>query len=111
MSVRKGFGIFDRSLRQSCDCDYPEDMQSHAFAADSVPDRSTAIRGVELPDVVLPDVVLPDVVLPDVEDERGVDIVRIHELLALKPAERVAHMVQVANTMRSIADHAKSARQ
>ena len=44
------------------------------------------------------------------EDERGVDVARIRELLAMTPAERVAHMVEVVNVMRSIADRAEASR-
>ena len=42
-------------------------------------------------------------------DQRGVDVAQIRELLALTPAQRVAHMVHVVNTLRGIANHAKSA--
>ena len=48
---------------------------------------------------------------PTLEDERGVDVARIRELLAMTPAERVAHMVAVVNAMQSIRDTAKAARQ
>ena len=44
------------------------------------------------------------------EDERGVDAAHIRELLKLTPAERVAHMVQVVNTLKVIASHAQAAR-
>lgn len=44
------------------------------------------------------------------EDDRGVDVARIRELLRLTPAERVSHMVQVVNTLRSIASRAQEAR-
>jgi len=44
------------------------------------------------------------------EDERGVDVARIRALLKLTPAERVAHMVQVVNTLRVIASQAQAAR-
>jgi len=47
---------------------------------------------------------------PVIEDERGVDVAQIKALLRLTPAERVAHMVEVANTMRAIADHARQSR-
>ena len=43
-------------------------------------------------------------------DQRGVDVAQIRELLALTPAQRVEHMVHVVNTLRGIANHAKSAR-
>jgi hypothetical protein len=45
-----------------------------------------------------------------VEDERGVDVARIRELLGMTPAERVAHMVEVVNTMRAIVERAEAAR-
>lgn len=48
--------------------------------------------------------------LPVIEDARGVDIAQIKARLRLSPAERVAHMVDVANTMRAIANHARRAR-
>ncbi|MEI6230670.1 MAG: hypothetical protein WCP81_08050 [Actinomycetes bacterium] len=51
--------------------------------------------------------------MPDtyaIDDERGVDIARIRELLAMTTAERVAHMVRVANVLRSIADSAEASR-
>ena len=48
---------------------------------------------------------------PTLEDERGVDVARIRELLAMTPAERVARMVAVVNAMQSIRDSAKTARQ
>jgi hypothetical protein len=44
------------------------------------------------------------------EDDRGVDVAHIPSLLALTPAQRLAHMVDVVTTMRSLAEHAKSAR-
>ena len=44
------------------------------------------------------------------EDERGVDVARIHELLAMTPAQRVEHMVEVINTMLAISQHAQEAR-
>ncbi len=46
----------------------------------------------------------------DLEDERGVDVGRIRELLAMSPAQRVEHMVQVVNVMRELADRARKAR-
>jgi hypothetical protein len=45
-----------------------------------------------------------------VEDERGVDTAQIRALLRLTPAERCAHMVDVANTMLTIREHAQAAR-
>lgn len=44
------------------------------------------------------------------EDERGVDTAQIRALLRLSPAERCAHMVEVANTMLAIREHAQAAR-
>ena len=44
------------------------------------------------------------------EDERGVDTAQIRALLRLTPAERCAHMVDVANAMLAIRDHAQAAR-
>ena len=44
------------------------------------------------------------------EDERGVDAAHIRALLRLTPAERLAHMIAVSSTMRSLAEHAKAAR-
>jgi len=44
------------------------------------------------------------------EDERGVDVAQIRALLKLTPAERLAHMVEVVNTMQAIRDHAQAAR-
>jgi len=44
------------------------------------------------------------------EDERGVDVARIRDLVRLTPAERVAHMVELVNTLRAIASHAQAAR-
>ena len=44
-----------------------------------------------------------------IEDERGVDIAQIHELLAMTPAERLARMVDVVNRMRAMTDHAQQA--
>ena len=52
----------------------------------------------------------PVAYMPVLEDERGVDVARILDLLRLTPAERVAHMVQVVNTLRAIASHAQAAR-
>ena len=44
------------------------------------------------------------------EDARGVDVARIRELLAMTPAQRVEHMVDVINTMLAISQHAQAAR-
>lgn len=44
------------------------------------------------------------------EDERGVDVVRIRELLAMTPAQRVEHMVQVINSLQAVSAHAREAR-
>lgn len=44
------------------------------------------------------------------EDERGVDVAQIRALLRLSPAERLAHMVEVVNTMQAIRNHAQAAR-
>jgi hypothetical protein len=44
------------------------------------------------------------------EDERGVDVAQMKALLRLSPAERLAHMVEVVNTMQGIRDHAQAAR-
>jgi len=44
------------------------------------------------------------------EDERGVDVAQIRALLQLSPAERLAHMVEVVNTLQAIRDHAQAAR-
>jgi len=48
--------------------------------------------------------------LESLEDERGVDAAQIRALLRLSPAERLAHMVEVVNTMQEIRDHAQAAR-
>lgn len=45
------------------------------------------------------------------EDKRGVDVARIRELLALTPAQRVAHMVEVVNALVAVRDRARAARQ
>jgi hypothetical protein len=45
------------------------------------------------------------------EDKRGVDVARIRELLALTPAQRVAHMVEVVNALVTVRDRARVARQ
>lgn len=50
------------------------------------------------------------VILPVIEDARGVDVAQIKALLRLSPTEHVAHMVEVANIMRTVADHASQAR-
>jgi len=44
------------------------------------------------------------------EDARGVDVARIRELLAMTPAQRVEHMVEVINAMLAISQHAQAAR-
>lgn len=44
---------------------------------------------------------------PPIEDVRGVDIALIRALLRLTPAERLAHMVDVANTLRALTDRAQ----
>jgi len=44
----------------------------------------------------------------DLEDERGVDIALMRELLKLTPAQRVERMVDLVNTMQEIQAHAKS---
>lgn len=44
------------------------------------------------------------------EDARGVDVARIRELLAMTPAQRVEHMVEVINTMLAVSQHAQAAR-
>lgn len=48
--------------------------------------------------------------LESLEDERGVDVAQIRALLKLSPAERLAHMVEVVNTLQAIRDHAQAAR-
>lgn len=51
------------------------------------------------------DVAMAD--LPVIEDERGVDISQIRRQLALPVPERVRVMVEAANTMIAMADHAQ----
>lgn len=54
-----------------------------------------------------------DVAMPPrshLDDARGVDVVRIRELVALTPAQRVEHMVQVVNTLTAIRQRAQAAR-
>ena len=46
----------------------------------------------------------------DLEDESGVDIALMQELLKLTPAQRVERMVDLVNTMQEIQAHAKAAR-
>ena len=46
----------------------------------------------------------------DLEDESGVDIALMRELLKLTPAQRVERMVDLGNTMQEIQAHAKAAR-
>jgi hypothetical protein len=46
----------------------------------------------------------------DLEDESGVDIAIMRELLKLTPAQRVERMVDLVNTMQEIQAHAKAAR-
>jgi hypothetical protein len=46
----------------------------------------------------------------DLEDESGVDIALMRELLKLTPAQRVERMVDLVNTMQEIQAHAKAAR-
>ena len=46
----------------------------------------------------------------DLEDEIGVDIALMRELLKLTPAQRVERMVDLVNTMQEIQAHAKAAR-
>ena len=41
------------------------------------------------------------------EDHRGVDTAQIARMLRMTPAERVAHMVTVANTLRAIRERAE----
>jgi hypothetical protein len=43
-----------------------------------------------------------------IEDERGVDIVQIRRQLAMSVPERVRTMVEAANTMMQIRDHARA---
>ncbi len=49
-------------------------------------------------------------IVSNLEAERGVDVARIRELLALTPAQRVAHMVEVVNALRSITNRARVVR-
>lgn len=44
------------------------------------------------------------------EDAHGVDTAHIRELLRLTPAQRVAHMVQVVNVLRSVSSSAQATR-
>lgn len=44
------------------------------------------------------------------EDERGVDVGQIRALFRLSTAERCAYMVEVANAMLAIREHAQAAR-
>lgn len=46
-----------------------------------------------------------------IEDHRGVDVAQIRTLLAMSPAERLDHMLDVARRLQSLADHAQRARQ
>ena len=46
---------------------------------------------------------------PDLEDERGVDVALMRELLKLTPAQRVERMVNIVKTMQDIQAHAKAA--
>ena len=46
-----------------------------------------------------------------IEDHRGVDVAQIRALLAMSPAERLDHMLEVARRLRAFADHAQRARQ
>lgn len=50
------------------------------------------------------------VMLRTLEDDRGVDVARIRELLALTPAQRVARMVEVATVLCAVRDRAEAAR-
>ncbi len=45
-----------------------------------------------------------------VEDHRGVDVAQIRVLLRMSPAQRLNHMLEVAQKLRAIADHAQRAR-
>jgi hypothetical protein len=45
--------------------------------------------------------------LPVIEDERGVDVSQIRRQLALPVPERVRVMVEAANTMIAMAEHAQ----
>lgn len=49
--------------------------------------------------------------LPVIEDIRGVDISQIRRQLRLPVSERVRHMVDVANRMIEIQEHARAARE
>ncbi|MCO5300889.1 MAG: major capsid protein [Candidatus Nanopelagicales bacterium] len=46
-----------------------------------------------------------------VEDHRGVDVAQIRALLQMSPAERLAHMLEVAQKLRSLVDHARRTRE
>ncbi len=48
--------------------------------------------------------------LVPLEDKRGIDVAHIRELLALSPAQRVEHMLQVVTRLRAIATQAREAR-
>ena len=48
---------------------------------------------------------------PTLEDWRGVDVGQIREQLRMSVAERVRVMVEVANRMIEIQDHARTARE
>ena len=63
----------------------------------------------ELIDAELIDAELIDA-MSRIEDERGVDIAQIQELLAMTPAERLARMVDVVHRMRAMTDHAQQGR-
>ncbi len=45
-----------------------------------------------------------------VEDHRGVDVAQIRALLQMSPAQRLSHMLEVAEKFRAIAEHAQRAR-
>lgn len=47
---------------------------------------------------------------PPLDDDRGVDVARIRELLAMTAAQRVEHMVQVVNALQAVASRAKASR-
>jgi hypothetical protein len=46
-----------------------------------------------------------------VEDHRGVDVAQIRALLRMSPAQRLRHMLEVAQKLRAIAEHAQRTRE
>ena len=94
--------VWGTSFPGSCCATEPKGTTHNLVVVGSSPTRPTIVEFLTY------HLSVPEI--QPLEDERGVDTAQIRALLRLSPAERCAHMVEVANTMLAIREHAQAAR-